>query len=162
MKPNVQGIRFVADAILQYENKFSHASWGGALSNGRNVAGTGASCGSTACVAGFTVQFLGDVTEWEKLMFQSRCFAISEYALHLLKLGEEWNESLFYSWPKEWLNPESRIEVVKIDLIDRNPPDFFTPNPQQVYEVLHRLADQLEREYASTEVEVREEEQVLA
>ena len=156
MKHNVQGIRFVADAILQYENKFSHTSWGGALL-GKNVAGTGASCGSTACVAGFTVQFLGDETEWSKLKWQGQCFAISKYALHLLKLGEEWNETLFYSWPKKWLIPESRIEVTEIDLANRRGlPDFFIPNPQQVHEVLHRLADQLEAEILVENEQVEE------
>ena len=155
MKPNVQGIRFVADAILQYENKFSHTAWGGVLMS-RKVAGTGASCGTTACVAGFTIQFLGDQTEWDNLMWKGSHFSISEYALHLLKLGKEWNKTLFYSWPKEWLNPESRIEVVETRLDSRRLSDFFMPNPQQVYEVLHRLADQLEAEMLVESEQVEE------
>lgn len=150
-KPNVNGIRFVADAILQYHDKFDHGSWGAAISLGvSSVVGSGTLCGTAACVAGFAVQFLGNRGEWEKLKKVSgNYYCVSEYALYLIKLEDDWGDSLFYSWPRKWLNPEIAITVTETPIGDREEgedDDFFWPTAEEAHHVLHRLADQFEEE----------------
>ena len=150
-KPNVNGSRFVADAILQYHDKFDHGAWGAALGTmGTSVAGSGTLCGTPACVAGFAVQYLGKRDQWEKLRnASSSYYCVSEYALYLMKLDGKWGDSLFYSWPRKWLNPEIAITVTETPIGDREEDeddDFFWPNAEEAHHVLHRLADQFEEE----------------
>ena len=163
MTVNVAGLRFVADAIEANQLAYAQWAWGASVRNSE-VAGTGVSCGTPACVAGFAVQFLGH-PEVCKAKFEIGGDSIStimmSYAGHLLGLPKEWARAIFRhgEWPLHWVyEPEHEFWDSCSDRTKRISPStklrigsYFsgivrTPDPYQAATFLRRLADQFEAE----------------
>ena len=142
MKPNVQGIRFVADTIELNQNMYEQGSWGES-DNHTKVAGTGMSCGTPACIAGFAVQFLGNPEEYEDnvdYMGGSRSPTTSNYATYLFGLDGDWSYALFESyWHSQWLE-DGELKPLSGD----GDANSFEPSGADAVRILRRLADQFE------------------
>ena len=153
MKPNTAGLRFIASCIDQYPDNFLQSHWGESEYDA-DVAGSGVSCGTPCCIAGFAVQFLGSEEGYRKCTPNNkRLLPTGTYARHLLGLNPPWELALFFErWPNAWLTSK------KIDPTDSSNvnsmmswEDAFTPTPKDAAIILRRLADQFEEEFGVNE-----------
>ena len=152
MKPNVQGIRFVADMIELHQNMYHQGMWGDSDEN-IEIAGTGISCGTPACIAGFAVQFLGNREEYEKncdYADGSWSHITPNYATYLFGLDDNWSDCLFeHFWHSQWLE-DGKLEPLAGDDDDNS----FQPSYIDAVRILRRLADQFEEEEKGIAVEM--------
>ena len=146
MNPNVEAIRFVADAIEVYTEYFDQFSYGKAK-NKSKVAGKGIKeCGTPACVAGFTVQFLGNPKELDKYKKSvgddQEGDAVSNYARDLLGLNNRWSRRMFktFHWPNHWFG-DAGVEMIPEQTSEDG---TSTPSAYSAIHVLRKLADQFE------------------
>lgn len=145
MNPNTNAMRFIADCIRIDSLLFDHGSFGESECD-TDVAGTGTSCETPACVAGFAVQFLGNPVEYGKRPFS---LDPSKYAAHLLGLSHKWSDEIFNIglWPEEWLDSEMPIilESDRAICYDK----YKLPTALEAEDFLNRLADQFDKEYGT-------------
>ena len=162
MKPNIQGIRFVADMIELNQNMYDQGVWGSS-DECTEIAGTGISCGTPACIAGFAVQFLGNPNEYEENVDYTGggwSHATPNYATYLFGLDDDWSSSLFESyWNSQWLK-DGELKPLFGDDDDYS----FEPSDVQAVRILRRLANQFEAEEKGIAVEmlVTQQEEELA
>ena len=168
MTVNVAGLRFIADAVEKNGDHYVQFGWGAGIHK-LDAAGSGVSCGTPACVAGFAVQFLGNPKDYEVWFKNDRDnrFSMIGYAQDLLGLPEEWTDAIFRNgeWPLHWVyepkhrfwdNWESynREKFVSSKLypiprgrsVNYDTEGVRTPNHKQAATFLRRLADQFEAE----------------
>ena len=146
MNPNVEAIRFVADAIEVYTKYFDQDKYGKVLDKSK-AAGKGIEgCGTPACVAGFTIQFLGDPKELKEYKNNfnddQQDEAVSDYAKNLLGLNDKWAKRMFKTcfWPNHWFGDagvEMRPEAI-------NAEGSSSPSATSAIHILRKLADQFE------------------
>ena len=149
MRVNVAGLRFVADAIESNQDDYEQSEWG-LGSREPSAAGAGISCETPACVAGFTVQFLGNFEEYatRKLSNSFSPDILVDYAQELLGLPPSWADAIFRygTWPNHWVYPpkkDARLYAFCIGTI--------IPTAMEAAEFLRRLADQFEQEQGANE-----------
>lgn len=161
-KVNVAGLRFIADAIELNEKMYNQRDFG-ATPFKPELAGTGLQCDTPCCIAGFTVQLLGNMDD----LVEEQVAAIpivrntgrlnikegvSRYAQKLLGLSDNWRKSLFNcpSWPACWLDKnKTPITSNRISITVQS--EFLIPTAEQAAYVLRRLADQFEEEQGANE-----------
>ena len=146
MNPNTEAIRFVADAIEVYTEYFNQNQYGNAMDKNK-AAGKGIEeCGTPACVAGFTIQFLGDPKKLKKykksLNDDQQGKAMSNYARDLLGLDDKWATRMFKnsSWPNHWFG-DAGVKM-RPELIGSE--NSNVPRATSAIHVLRKLADQFE------------------
>ena len=165
---NVAGLRFIADTIEMNGNFYTQQGWGQAIRDA-GIAGSGTSCGTPACVAGFTVQFLGDREGYEMYFRNAKDnrYSLIEYASVLLGLTREWAGAIFLhgEWPLHWVyepgheywkgcsslirehTPSHKLHLTTRKFGDLIPYEAArAPTHQQAATFLRRLADQFEAE----------------
>lgn len=153
MKVNVNGIRFIADTIELHEEMYDQDTFGETQTN-YEVAGTGVSCGTSCCVAGFVVQFLGEPLGLRKYQRECPVDKIDKqtwnYARELLSLPMEWADAIFnlMAWPKHWVDPHYKYEIT-VDY-QGNEGEVY-PSAEDAVIFLRRLADQFESEQNKTQ-----------
>ena len=158
----------MADAIETNGDHYVQYGWGRSI-HSLDAAGSGVSCETPACVAGFTIQFLGNpegYRDWFKNNSDNRISMI-RYAQDLLGLPQEWTDAIFRQgeWPWHWVyEPKhefwnrwegyNREKFASSKLYPapggRELGTFregvSSPNHRQAATFLHRLADQFEVE----------------
>lgn len=159
--PKTDRIRIIADKIEKHPFYFCQSTLGPAQANRKHI-GSGISTGSSACVAGFTVQFLGTVDGYEgmKLEFLQRGVDffrddaygsvygqcdVERYASVLLGLPSEWAKAIYTTvWPRSWINESVELEPSPIINSTYWSGRNLYPKSNDAAFFLRRLADHLE------------------
>ena len=163
-EPKSDRIRIIASKIEDNPFNFAQSTLGPALSS-RKYIGSGVQAGASACVAGFAVQFLGTVEEYEDMRlkytwrdahlfrdylgaYDSDACDVERYANILLGLPSEWASSIYTTmWPTKWLDPlEEFIAMPTFTPQYKGEKEFsfdnfFFPQAKDAAFFLRRLAD---------------------
>ena len=142
MTVNTKGIRIVADAILEFGDLYDQWDYGiTEVQNGYKHAGQGVhNCNTPACVAGFTVQLLGNPEEYKKVCGCPMPTNTAQYAMYLLGIPYNYFSNLFTNWPEHWYEDEGYILPEVKDSFE----GYVTPDHKDAHRILHRLADQFD------------------
>lgn len=163
MDVNVNGIRFIADTIELHADLYRQHLFGDSQDN-PEIAGTGVSCGSPCCVAGFVVQFLGNnedfCNDYFRINLSSECtWKVWDYARDLLSLPYSWSCVIFEKsvWPSYWFDPEykGRFYNKNYNVCYKH------PDAKEAVFFLRRLADQFESDMNKERKENEHKEQVV-
>ena len=94
-------MRFVADCIDMNHELYDQNTFGGVGEDHRR-AGTGTSCGTAACSAGFIVQFLGNSERLQEIKVNIYLeqgpigkVGVQKYAEELINIPQEWGKVIF-------------------------------------------------------------------